>query len=97
MSEELCREAIAWMTPGGDVSRSYLWCAERCRDAHRPIPLFTRANAGDWDKVKWGIAALKYMAQNGGVELDVHELSIDCSKLADKLTAALPEIRNEPS
>jgi hypothetical protein len=32
-------EAIAWMTPGGDVSRSYLYCAERCRDGQRPIPL----------------------------------------------------------
>jgi len=53
--------------------------------------LNTRANAGDWDQVKWVIAALKYMAQNGGVELDAHDLSIDCSKLADKLTAALPE------
>lgn len=33
--------AVAWMTPGGDVSRSLLWCEERCLPGQKPAPLYT--------------------------------------------------------
>jgi len=34
-------EPVAWMTPGGDVSRSLAWCKERCwPDGEQPMPLY---------------------------------------------------------
>jgi hypothetical protein len=33
-------EPVAWMTPGGDVSRSYLWCVERCLPDVQLTPLY---------------------------------------------------------
>ena len=34
-------EPVAWMTPGGDVSRSLAWCKERCwPDGEQPTPLY---------------------------------------------------------
>ena len=29
----------AWATPGGDVSRSWFWCNERCLPGQKPRPL----------------------------------------------------------
>jgi hypothetical protein len=38
------REAWAWGTPGGDVSRSLKWCQERCLpDGEQPFPLYRAA------------------------------------------------------
>lgn len=35
------QEPVAWMTPGGDVSRSYAWVQERCRpDGPDPVALY---------------------------------------------------------
>jgi len=36
---------VAWMTPGGDVSRSFAWCDERCFEGPRPEALTTVAHA----------------------------------------------------
>ena len=41
MNQPPTGEAVAWMTPGGDVSRSWLWCNERCLAGQNPTPLYT--------------------------------------------------------
>ncbi len=42
MNELLKRaEPYAWGTPGGDVSRSRLWCEQRCLTGSQPFPLYT--------------------------------------------------------
>ena len=41
MNQPPTGEAVAWMTPGGDVSRSWLWCNERCPAGQNPTPLYT--------------------------------------------------------
>jgi len=39
-------EPVAWMTPGGDVSRSLAWCKERCwPDGEQPTPLYASSYA----------------------------------------------------
>lgn len=30
---------VGWMTPGGDMSKSRVWCDERCMPPSEPIPL----------------------------------------------------------
>ena len=37
-------QPVAWMTDGGDVSRSYAWAAERCMDTD-PWPLYLTPQA----------------------------------------------------
>lgn len=32
---------VGWMTPGGDMSKSRVWCDERCMPPAEPIPLTT--------------------------------------------------------
>ena len=36
-------KVVAWMTPGGDVSRSFDWCDERCMPPAEPIPLILQS------------------------------------------------------
>ena len=48
------QEPMAWMTPGGDVSRSKKWCEERCfPGGEQPFPLYTRPVAAQegWQMV----------------------------------------------
>ena len=46
MSAEMSAEPVAWMTPGGDVSRSLEWCKERCwPQGERPTPLYSQSPA----------------------------------------------------
>ena len=37
-------QPVAWMTAGGDVSRSYAWAAERCMGTD-PLPLYLAPQA----------------------------------------------------
>jgi len=39
-------EAYAWGTPGGDVSRSRMWCCERTQAGQFPFPLYREPQVG---------------------------------------------------
>lgn len=39
-AEAETQQPVAWITPGGDVSRSLLWCLERCLPGEQPRPLY---------------------------------------------------------
>ena len=40
----MSEKPVAWMTPGGDVSRSLEWCKERCwPEGAQPTPLYSQS------------------------------------------------------
>ena len=42
----MSEKPVAWMTPGGDVSRSLEWCKERCwPEGEQPTPLYSQSPA----------------------------------------------------
>lgn len=89
-------EADAWMTPGGDVSRSYLWCAERCRDEQRPRPLYLAAQPAqsvDVDMVREVILQLRAYQRLHEKWPDAFP-DMELEGEANKLTAALQEKGN---
>ena len=55
-------EAVAWMTPGGDVSRSLLWCEERCLPGQKPTPLYTTPPAAQVQRISAGDAVFAFSA-----------------------------------
>lgn len=94
------QEPMAWMTPGGDVSRSKKWCEERCfPGGEQPFPLYTRPAAQEgwklvpveptaemWDEA-WKSIGLPYRAK-----LSIHEIRT----LFDKFHAAMLSSAPQP-
>lgn len=93
MTLDLLKARLRYMARFGGLEGLdvHQMCIECSQIADHLDHLATPAQTVDVEAVRWVIAALKYMAQNGGVELDAHELSIDCSKMADKLTQAIED------
>jgi len=60
----------AWMTPGGDVSRSFYWCLERCLPGQQPRPLYAAQQQGQ--AVAWMTPeTIAHLAkQNGPAKVD---------------------------
>lgn len=54
-------EPYAWGTPGGDVSRSRLWCEQRCLTGSGPFPLFRAPSAAPPEAAPPETATVEYV------------------------------------
>ena len=50
-AEAEAQQPVAWITPGGDVSRSLLWCLERCLPGEQPRPLYATQPPSEGEEI----------------------------------------------
>lgn len=79
----MSEKPVAWMTPGGDVSRSLEWCKERCwPEGEQPTPLYSQSPA---EARALAIAECARMVERWEATYDGAES--DLSLLADDIRA----------
>ena len=82
----------AWITPGGDVSRSFHWCLDRCLPGQYPRPLYAAQQSAAVDEAMVDRACDAYV-----------QIADDCMGLVRRkamraaLTAALATQHREPT
>ena len=80
-------KVVAWMTPGGDVSRSFNWCYERCMPPAAPIGLIRRAAYAELaaDRDLWRSMATFEGKVSASVLEDLHTTQAQLAELREKV------------
>lgn len=85
------RQPEAWITPGGDVSRSFHWCLERCLPGQLPRPLYAAQQQGQTTPPSTPVRVktlYEFMAEQEELRPGIHS---KVQAVADELRASLAQ------